>query len=47
MMDKVQDCKLNVVLWGDFNTDMQKTNPVWDSTTSLFGLDQMTTSPNH
>ena len=27
MVDRVQDCKLNVVLLGDFNTDMQKTNP--------------------
>ena len=24
MMDRVQDCKLNVVLLGDFNIDMQK-----------------------
>ena len=45
MMNRVRDCKLNVVLLGDFNTDMQKTNPAWDSTTSLFGLDQMITSP--
>ena len=45
MMDRVQDCKLNVVLLGDFNTDMQKSNPAWDSTISLFGLDQMITSP--
>ena len=44
MMDRVQDCKLNVVLLGDFNTDMQKTNPAWDSTISLFDLDQMITS---
>ena len=27
MMDRVQDCKLNVVLLGDFNTDMQKIKP--------------------
>ena len=45
MMDRVQDCKLNVVLLGDFNRDMQKSNPAWDSTISLFGLDQMITSP--
>ena len=45
MMDRVQDCKLNVVLLGDFNTDMQKSNPAWDSTISLFSLDQMITSP--
>ena len=45
MMDRVQDCKLNVILLGDFNTDMQKSNPAWDFTISLFGLDQMITSP--
>ena len=43
MMDRVQGCKLNVVLLGDFNIDMQKTNPAWDSTISLFGLNQMIT----
>ena len=43
MMDRVQDCKLNVVLLGDFNTDMQKSNPAWDSTISLFSLDQIIT----
>ena len=45
MMDWVQGCNLNVVLLGDFNTDMQKTNPAWVSTISLFGLDHMITSP--
>ena len=45
MLDKVQDCKLNVVLLGGFDIDMQKTNPAWDSTISLFGLDQLITSP--
>ena len=50
MMDKVQECKLNVVLlvfffFFFFNTDMQKANPAWDSTISLFGLHQMITSP--
>ena len=43
MMDKVYDWKLNVVLLGDFNTDMQKSNPAWDCTISLFCLDQMIT----
>ena len=38
MMDRAQDCKLNVVLLGDFNTDMQKTNPAWDSIVSLLIL---------
>ena len=40
MMDRVQDCNVNVVLLGDFNIDMQKSNPAWDSTISLFGLNQ-------
>ena len=44
-MDRVQGCNLNVVLLGDFNIDMQKSNPAWDSTISLFGLNQMITSP--
>ena len=44
-IDRVQGCNLNVVLLGDFNTDMQKCNPAWDSTISLFGLNQMITSP--
>ena len=30
---------------GDFNIDMQKGNPAWDSTISLVGLNQMITSP--
>ena len=45
MMDRVQVCNLNVVLLGDFNIDMQKSNLAWDSTISLFGLNQMITSP--
>ena len=45
MMDTVQSCNFSVVLLGDFNTDMQKSNPPWDSTISLFGLNQMITSP--
>ena len=45
MMDKVQDCKLNVVLLGYFNTDMQKTKPACDSTISLSGSGQVITSP--
>ena len=45
MRDRVQGCKLNVVLLGDFNIDMQKTSPAWDSMIYLFGLDSMITSP--
>ena len=43
--DSFRHVFLNVVLLGDFNIDMQKSNPAWDSTISLFGLDQMITSP--
>ena len=46
MMDRVQGYKLNVVLLGDFNTDMQKTNPAWFHSVLInFGLGQMITSP--
>ena len=45
MMDRVQVCKLNIVLLGDFNIGMQKGNPVWDFTICLFGLDHMITLP--
>ena len=45
MMDRIQGCNLNVVLLGDFNIDMQKSDPAWDSTISLSGLNQMITSP--
>ena len=45
MMDRAQGCNLNVVLLGDFNTDMQKSSPARDSTISFFGLNQMITSP--
>ena len=45
MRDRVQGCKLNVVLLGDFNIDMQKPSPAWDSMIYLFGLDSMITSP--
>ena len=46
MMNRVRDCKLNVVLLGDFNTDMQKTNPAWFHSVLInFGLGQMITSP--
>ena len=44
VMDRVQGCNLYVVLWGDFNIDMQKSNPAWDSTISLFALNQMIAS---
>ena len=51
MMDRVQDCKRNAIPPGDLNIDMQNTNklktnnPAWDSTISLFSLDQLVTLP--
>ena len=41
MMDKVTESKTNILLLGDFNIDLFKQPPVWNSTTSLFGLEQL------
>ena len=40
--NRVQDHKhtTDILLLGDFNTDMFKSNPAWASTRSLFNLDQ-------
>ena len=49
MMVRVQDCKRNVILLGDFNIDMKKKErkkkkkKAWDSTIFLCGLDQLVT----
>ena len=40
MMDKVSESTPNIVLLGDFNTDLLKPQPTWTSTTSLFDLRQ-------
>ena len=42
MMDRVQNSKHHneILLLGDFNTDMFKPNPAWVSTLSLFNLHQ-------
>ena len=41
MMDKVNKNSFNVVLLGDFNTDLLKYQPAWESIMSLFGLHQL------
>ena len=41
MMDKVNEGNSNIVLLGDFNIDLLKSQSSWDSTTSLFGLHQL------
>lgn len=46
MMDNVTNHNPNVILLGDFNIDlMQPTPPSWESTTNLFGLEQLVTVP--
>ena len=40
-MDKVNEGNANIVLLGDFNIDLLKSQPAWESTTSLFGLHQL------
>ena len=39
-MDKVCESNPNIVLLGDFKTDLLKPQPTWSSATSLFGLRQ-------
>ena len=41
MMDKVTERKANGLLLGDFNIDLFKQPPAWNSTTALFGLEQL------
>ena len=41
MMDKVNERNSNIILLGDFNIDLLKPHPTWESTTSLFGLHQL------
>ena len=40
MMDKVNEGNSDIVLLGYFNIDLLKSQPAWESTTSLFGLHQ-------
>ena len=42
VLDKVNECNSSIVLLGDFNIDLFKPQPAWESTTSLFGLHQLT-----
>ena len=41
MMDKVNECNSNIVFLGDFNIDLFKSQPAWESTISVFGLHQL------
>jgi hypothetical protein len=43
MMDTVNSKNRNILLLGDFNFDLFKPQPVWQSTTTLFGLKQLIT----
>ena len=40
-MDKVTESDANISLLGDFNIDFFKQPPAWNSTTALFGLEQL------
>ena len=41
MMDSVNNRNRNILLLGDFNFDLLKSQAAWSSTTALFGLDQL------
>ena len=41
MMDKVTENNENILLLGDFNINLFKQPPAWNSIISLFGLDQL------
>ena len=41
MMDEVNESNSNIVLFGDSNVDLLKSQPAWESTTSLFGFHQL------
>ena len=41
MMDEVNESNSNIVLFGDSNVDLLKSQPAWESATSLFGLHQL------
>ena len=45
MMDSVTKYNNKLLLLGDFNYDLMKSQPAWESTVSLFGLSQLITSP--
>ena len=41
MIDKVVENNENILLLGDYNTNLLKQPPAWNNITSLFGLDQL------
>ena len=41
MMDKVTERNANILLLGDFNIGLFKQPPAWNSTTALFGFEQL------
>lgn len=45
MMDSVTRHNNKVLILGDFNYDLMKPQPAWESTVSLFGLSQLIQSP--
>ena len=45
MYDKVYEHNRNILLMGDFNIDVLKPHPAWESTTSALGLKQLVTAP--
>lgn len=45
MMIKVNSCRLNLILLGDFNVDLLKDQTEWISTTNTLGLNQLIKSP--
>ena len=45
MMDAVTKHNNKILLLGDFNYDLMKPQPAWESTVSLFGLSQLIKSP--
>jgi hypothetical protein len=45
MMDKVLANNSNILLLGDFNLDLLKTQTMWESTYTMFGLTQMIKNP--
>jgi hypothetical protein len=44
-LDRALKKKADILLLGDFNIDLLKPHPAWDTTSSLFGLVQLVKSP--
>lgn len=45
MFDKIKSKHSDVILLGDFNRDVYKSFPAWETTLTFLGLEQMITSP--